>query len=275
LKRLVPFVLVSLLAGSLAATPTLAAPASRPARPQLTYHGGPMLQNVQVATLYWGAAWKENPLSGYFDRFFKDLFADGRYLANLSQYDVDDYKVGAGSLVTSATDDQTLPSTVHDVDIRDEIRAQIAAGRLPAPTANTLYFVFTPPHTVVVDQYGDTSAKDFAGYHDYDFDSDGFAYAVIPYDDRLANPQHMTEYASHELAEAITDPEPGDTTLGWYDNRNGEVGDIPVSMYLANRLTRADLIDELVAPDGTTYQVQVEWSNKDKAPVAFADAAGQ
>jgi hypothetical protein len=45
-------------------------------------------------------------------------------------------------------------------------------------------------------------------------------------------------------------------------------------MYLANRLTQADLIDELVAPDGTLYRVQVEWSNKDKAPVAFAEVAG-
>src|SRR4051794_11063482 len=52
LKRSVPFVLASLLAGFLAATPPLAAPASRaPRKIQLTYHGGPLLQNVQVATL--------------------------------------------------------------------------------------------------------------------------------------------------------------------------------------------------------------------------------
>src|SRR5437667_7874362 len=139
LKRLAPFFLVSLLAGSLATTPTLAAPASRPSRPLLTYHGGPMLQDVQVATLYWGAGWKDNPLTGYFDSFFKALFADGRYLANLAQYNIGDYKVGTGSLVATVTDDQALATTVHDSDIRAEIRAQIEALRLPAPTANTLY----------------------------------------------------------------------------------------------------------------------------------------
>jgi hypothetical protein len=272
LKRSVPFVLASLLAGFLAATPAMAAPASRaPRKIQLTYHGGPLLQNVQVATLYWGADWKDNALTGYFEGFFKALFADGRYLANLSQYDVGDYKIGTGALAATTTDDQTLSATVRDSQIRAQIRAQIAAGHLPAPTENTVYFVFTPPHTVVVSADGADSANDFAGYHDYATGSDPFAYAVIPYADYLANPRDMTEFASHELAEAITDPEPVDgSTLGWYDSRNGEVGDIPVSLYAAQRITRADLMDELTAPDGTVYRVQKEWSNQDNAPVAFA-----
>ena len=161
---------------------------------------------------------------------------------------------------------------MHDAEIQTEIRAQIAAGNLPATTPDTLYFVFMPPKTVVVDAYGDDSVNNFAGYHDYATGSDGFSYAVIPYDDSLANPQHMTLYASHELAEAITDPEPGDNTLGWYDDRYGEVGDIPVTLYSTNRITQSQLIDELDAPDGTAYLVQKEWSNQANAPVAFGAA---
>jgi hypothetical protein len=265
------FRLVPLLAAALFAGPAGAAQSSRaPSRIHLTYHGGPMMQNVQVATLFWGSDWKGNPLADYFNGFFQALFNDGRYLANLSQYNINGYQVGAGALVTTTTDDQSPASTVHDAEIRTEIRAQIAAGNLPKPTADTLYFVFMPPQTLVVDGYGDDSQNDFAGYHDYDPSSDGFAYAVIPYDDRLAHPQGMTEYASHELAEAITDPEPGDTTLGWYDDNNGEVGDIPVSLYQARKIKRSDLVDGLTMPDGTVYQVQKEWSNKNIAPVAFA-----
>ena len=33
----------------------------------------------------------------------------------------------------------------------------------------------------------------------------------------------ITGTSSHELCEAITDPVPG---TGWYDNANGEIGDI-------------------------------------------------
>jgi hypothetical protein len=273
-KRSRNFRLVPWLAAALAATPVGAAPGSRTPKPiQLTYHGGPMLQHVQVATLFWGSDWKGNALSGYFNGFFQALFADGRYMANLAQYDAGSYTIGDGTFAGTTTDDQAPASPVQDADIQTEIRAQIAAGNLPATTSDTVYFVFMPPQTVVVDGYGDDSVNNFSGYHDYASGSDGFAYAVIPYDDSLANPQQMTLYASHELAEAVTDPEPGDTTLGWYDNRYGEVGDIPVSLYASRRIAKTDLIDQLTAPDGTVYLVQKEWSNQASAPVAFAAPA--
>jgi hypothetical protein len=156
---------------------------------------------------------------------------------------------------------------------QDEIRAQVAAGNLPAATQDTVYFVFTPPQTWVVDGYGNTSQNDFSGYHDYVPGADGFAYAVIPYENTMPNPEYMTLPASHELAEAVTDPEPGDNTLGWYDMRNGEIGDIPVSLYAANRIPKSDFIDQLTASDGTAYLVQKSWSNQDNMPVAFAAAA--
>ena len=47
---------------------------------------------------------------------------------------------------------------------------------------------------------------------------------------------------SHEVAEAITDPVPG---TGWYDDQNGEIGDICAW--------------QLAPLDG--YTVQQEWSN--------------
>src|SRR5262245_25338777 len=74
-----------LAAGSLgrarAATATPQLPAIR-----FTYRGGPLIQHVKVATLYWGASWKSSALPGYFDSFFRDLFAGGQFMANLAQY---------------------------------------------------------------------------------------------------------------------------------------------------------------------------------------------
>src|SRR5207247_2496212 len=99
-----------------------------PGRIHLTYHGGPMMQNVQVATLFWGSDWKDNSLTKFFNGFFEALFKDGRYLANLSQYNTSQYQIGDGTLAATTTDDQSPASTVHDAEIRTEIRAQIAAG---------------------------------------------------------------------------------------------------------------------------------------------------
>ena len=82
----------------------------------------------------------------------------------------------------------------------------------------------------------------------------------------------MTMYASHELAEAVTDPEPYDNTVGWYDDYYGEIGDIPATLYSDNQISINDLVDELDAPDGTPYLVQKSWSLQDNAPVAFAAA---
>ena len=54
----------------------------------------------------------------------------------------------------------------------------------------------------------------------------------------------LTGTSSHELCEAITDPVPG---TGWYDQTNGEIGDICAWKFK----TLAG------------YNVQLEWSNKD------------
>src|SRR5947209_17215018 len=227
-----------------------------------------LIPNVKVATLLWGSSWKSSSLTGYFNGFFKALLADGRYMANLAQYSAGGYTIGNGSFVATDNDTVDPPAKVTDAQIQAEILTRVTAGHLPQPDDNTVYFVFTPPGTVVYDSTGANSTTDFASYHDYDF-NDGFSYAAMPYDDTLQDPRLMTVYASHELAEMVTDPQPYDGLLGWYDDYYGEVGDIPATLWDAYKINDAQYVDELDAADGTPYLVQTEWSNKDAAPVAF------
>jgi hypothetical protein len=58
----------------------------------------------------------------------------------------------------------------------------------------------------------------------------------------------MTLTSSHELCESITDPVPGQ---GWYDDANGEIGDICAWQ----------------AKTVAGFTVQKEWSNKANACV--------
>jgi len=58
----------------------------------------------------------------------------------------------------------------------------------------------------------------------------------------------LTSVSSHELAEAVTDPVPGQ---GWYDDANGEIGDI--CAWQNKKLG--------------VYEVQLVWSNRAKGCV--------
>jgi hypothetical protein len=58
----------------------------------------------------------------------------------------------------------------------------------------------------------------------------------------LAAVDALTGTSSHELCEAITDPVPGS---GWYDNHDGEIGDICAWSF----------------KNVAGYTVQLEWSN--------------
>src|SRR5262249_42561926 len=100
------------------------------------------------------------------------------------------------------------------------------------PSSNTLYVVFVEPGVVVDLGNGQTSANTFLAYHS-SFTSNGNAvrYAVIPYHGTGGNAQapwltsaadSLTVSASHEIAEAITDPD-GTT---WFDRSGNEVADI-------------------------------------------------
>lgn len=256
-----------------------------PAQIHVQYGGGPLLQHVQVSTLFVGEWWNSDgrELHDYLNQFLTDLFADGRYMANLAQYSAPDqsYVIGNGSLSdTSYTDpaDMSKYPRVSNLQLQVELRAALAAGHLPAPGPDSLYFLFTPPGVVVSDGSGD-SAHDFAGYHADTGDGHGqsLPYAVIPYHDYLddslpTTPHVMTAVVSHELAEAVTDPQP---PSGWLDPQlgdQGEIADIPLTLYYADNstLTSADVWDHLDSPQGQQYLVQKVWSNQDGAPVAFA-----
>jgi hypothetical protein len=271
-----------LFLAALAAASLLSLP--HPARAQgdltnidVTYYGGPLIQKVHVFTVFWGPDWKGSRTPDYVNGFFQTLFKDGRFLDNLTQYNANGYTISNGTYVGTTIDDTPVANTLTDAQIRAEIQAQAAAGKFPPINSDALYFVFTPPGVLVTDRNGADSGIDFAGYHDFASEA-SFAYSVIPFPspgDELipgaSTADELTIAASHEMAEAVTDPEPTRSSLGWYDENNGEIGDIPIAMYDAGMITESGLVDHLQGPDGTVYAVQKVWSNYDSRPVAFPE----
>ncbi|HLJ66051.1 MAG TPA: hypothetical protein VKX16_01665 [Chloroflexota bacterium] len=236
-----PVRVVPVLIDAAAAAPTPA--------PRLTYRGGPLLTSAQVFAVYWGAAWQQSPLAdiaGRLNQFF-DYILGSSLLDSLGEYSVPGQTIGHGRRTGSAVLTTSEPgSTVDDAAVRGLLQnATAAGGPLPAPGADALYFVFTPPGTAVTMQ-GSQSCQSFCGYHDTI--AQGFYYAVMPYPGcagclgSMADFDALTVTVSHELCESITDPVPGH---GWYDDANGEIGDI------------------CAWQTGTlgSYTVQLEWSN--------------
>jgi hypothetical protein len=219
--------------------------------PKLTYRNGPLLTAVQVFTIFWGATWNDAPQDALLTKVneFFDFILSSQLLDQLAEYSVPNQTISHGVLIGTITLSTPAPGkTVDDSAIQNLIQQEISAGTLPASTPNSLYFVFLPPG-VTVTQGGSASCQVFCGYHDAINNS--IFYAVMPYPGcagclgGIADFDALTSTTSHELCEAITDPIPGQ---GWYDDNNGEIGDICAW--------------ETRTLGG--YTIQLEWSNKAK-----------
>jgi hypothetical protein len=224
--------------------------AAPPAR--LTYRNGPLIPAVEVFTIFWGSAWQTAPQTAFVGQLngFFDFVLGSALMDQLAEYNVPKFAIKHGRRIGTATiTTPALGTSLTDGAIQTMLRQQTAKGKpIPKPTANTLYFVFVQPGVRVV-LGGSASCQAFCGYHNA-FGGNSF-YAVMPYPGcsgcmgTLTTFDALTSTSSHELCEAITDPVPGQ---GWYDDTNGEIGDI--CAWQTKKIGN--------------YTVQLEWSNSAK-----------
>ncbi len=226
-----------------------------PATPALSYRGGPLLSAVKVFTIYWGDAWNQTSQTDLVSKLnaFFGFILTSPLIDQLTEYNVPNSSINHGSFVgTIRLTNPVPPRSASDAAIQHLLQGQIMNNpAFPQPDANTLYFLYLPPGVVVV-QGGGRSCQAFCGYHD-NINGQIF-YAVMPYPGcagctgGLSVLDALTSTSSHELCEAITDPIPGQ---GWYDDVQGEIGDICA--------WKTKQIGD--------YTVQLEWSNQASACV--------
>ena len=196
----------------------------------MVYRGGPVIPNVELTTVFWGSnvAYQSD-----FDTFYASI-VDSAYVDQLSEYDTPTQKIGRGRFVTSYVD-QAAPSSTQlgDDQIQKELARLIEAGSLPQPGANTLFMVHFPPGVTITTQDA-TSCQQFCAYHSsFDHQNGAVYYGVIPDFGGACSSCDSTVIASHEVSEAITDPNIGvantaqdEHQLGWYDDVNDEIADV-------------------------------------------------
>jgi MYXO-CTERM domain-containing protein len=215
--------------------------------PTLSYLGGPVISEVQVVVVYWGAVSSATMTfaSGFYPAIVASPFID-----QLSEYNTvgqtngTNQKIVRGSFLkaVSITPTTATGTTVDDSAIGPELTAQITAGSLPAPVydaqgySRTLYAIYFAPGTTITQGSSSVSCTAFCGYHSsFTYNNNTIPYAVFPdmspgtacymgcgSDDVMSEADPLGDTSSHELAESITDMD-GDA---WYNNTYGEVADI-------------------------------------------------
>ncbi len=159
-------------------------------------------------------------------------------------------------------------SSIDDSQVQAFIQQEVTAGTLPEPTSETLYALYFPASTTISLQ-GGTSCVDFGGYHGSTMVTDpmgasfSIAYAVLPRCNfgEFNLLDQTTFAASHEFAEAASDPQGGAPAYYLFSNASwpqlgqgtsgGEIGDL---CNTPNATPYHDL--------STGYAVQRIWSNK-------------
>jgi hypothetical protein len=212
--------------------------------PTVSFFGGNVLPQVQAQALFLGNEFSSAPANAEpaaLDSFLRDV-TGGPYMQALARAG---YHVGPGTAVAGAIDPTSLTvgSTISDAFIQARLQADVTSGRLQAPNANTLYVVYVEPD-VAVDLGGGqgTTQQGILGYHTAFLGANGapIRYAVVVSPGGAAHNSVLPEAAtaldqltavtSHELAEAVTDPDIDSNVnngrLGWFDPQRGEIGDV-------------------------------------------------
>lgn len=212
----------------------------------VTFHGGALMPHVEVQAVYYGRDWSTNTT------YKNQAISNEGFLKNVVNSSYMDMLTNAGYNVGRGTFDsgRILLKDVNksyyltDSQIRTDLQSLVSNGSLKAPDANRLFIVYVEPGVAIKNDHSSnsTSQKDFLGYHgayagrDASGRSADMHYAVIAYPGGYnptassqgfkTNFDQLTAVASHELAEAVTDPNVNYKKLGWYDDQKGEIGDI-------------------------------------------------
>jgi hypothetical protein len=232
----------------------------------LTFHGGKVLHSPDVVPVYLGRYWLTP--QGIADRAHNDA-ALAALVKDPGQTGIwRQYRGGPGTTSPSQVLSSVNRGTFTKTDVEALVEAQVRSGALDTGDPERVFTLVLPPGAVLRD--GDISSRNgLGGFHGNVTARDGHPvyYAVVTYSQRTGRAVNGIDFTgrpmdnvsiceSHEITEAVTDPDVGLAIthddahyLGWYDDTTpvvrrdgtpvldqmgrpmvgkGEIGDIPV-----------------------------------------------
>lgn len=216
-------------------------PGANPAATTVLYYGGPVIPSTKVAVVLWGPnvnAQVKSGIDGYFQAMTNSTYVDQlaqystKHITGVNGDPGTNQKIVRGSYLGQF---QITPgntsTTLTDRQVQRELRAQIAAGAVPARDLDTLYMIYFPPG-VTISLGQDKSCVSFGAYHEAvssTVSRRNIFYGVMP--DCGGGFTSATIVSSHEFAEATTDaiPTPGSNPAfpqAWNTSDGFEIGDL-------------------------------------------------
>jgi hypothetical protein len=235
-------------------------PAPHPALPQVVNAGGPVIAAPVVYPVIFA---NEDPArAATLTDFLAQFGGSTHWTATTAEYGI-----GAMTAMPAITPAQSPTGVIDDSEIQTWLAGTLNADDAAFPTAdaNTVFVLFYPAGaTITLGQR--TSCFDFGAYHsnttlDAPHSNLAVPYVVVPYCDNSGDPiVAATAATSHELVEAVTDPNP--TSAPAYNR----VDDARlVWSFAVGGGELCDLCDQdpasFVPLDSSSYVVQRCWSN--------------
>jgi hypothetical protein len=192
-------------------TPSTTYPAFMPFMPPVLNHMGPVLTAPQIVTI----SWTDDPLHGTWEAFDDAIGSSSYWSTSTAEYGVGPAVSGASNHIEMTTADPTSWTDTDIITFVSNNAADTATSGWPAPNPNILYTIWLPPSTAStfalhngggLQQACGGGGGIIGGYHD-SVNVSGIGnvtYAVVIQCDKSM----ATTFASHELAEASTDPNP-------------------------------------------------------------------
>ncbi len=245
---------------------------ARTRNPNMTYHGGKILQSTTVKAIFWGPSWATSPgdkITGL-DSFYAG-FHGSNYAKTTTEYSGYNGSIGTGSAYQGhLVDISTASGGGSTATILAEVCKQVTAGNIVVDASGNGYYpVYTdvPRGNAGYCAYHSTGtcggkALQFAFFWKLEGDS-----GCNPQDTSTGNSEGLAALANvsaHELAEAITDPaSPG----AWYDASGSENGDKCAWTFGGPFATLSN---------GSIFKLQGEWSNSAfTASSGYPNSSGQ
>lgn len=233
----------------------------------ISYHGGPLILGTTNVYYIWYGNWSGNSANTILPALASSIGGSPYFNINTTYYN------GAGTHVTnsvayktSTTDNYSQGNVLSDAGVEAVVSSAITSGRLPKDT-NAVYFVLTSADV------GESSGfcTQYCGWHTHGtISGSDIKYSFVGNPDRCpsaceaqttgpngnAGADGMASIISHELEEAVTDPD----LNAWYDGRGAENADKCAWTFGATQ-TASNGSQYNMVLGGKQYLIQRNWVN--------------
>jgi len=198
----------------------------------INYHGGPVMLGTTNVYYIWYGNWSGNSAMTILTDLAQNIGGSPYFNINTTYYDGSNQHVSNSvHYAGSTTDSYSQGTSLSDAQIQAVVSSAISQGRLPKDTS-AVYFVLTSSDVTASSGF----CTQYCGWHTHGtISGSDIKYSFIGNPDRCpsaceqqttgpngnAGADGMASIISHELEEAVTDPD----LNAWYDTRGMENAD--------------------------------------------------